>query len=182
MRNGDYDLRNRHDLRDVRQAQRGDVAAFERLYRTHLPRVHRIARWILGTDDVDDAIQDVFVRVWNKLDTFGGRSTFETWLNTVATRVVLRYRDGLQRQSEREVRVDFESEDSKVSKPDLSLDIEAAVRALPERARVVFVLHEVQGFSHDEIAEFMSTSGTTSRTQLHRARELLRARLMGRLT
>lgn len=167
------------DLEDVRRAQAGDVAAFERLYREHLPRVHRIARWLLGTDDVDDVIQDVFVRVWSKLATFNGRSTVETWINRVATNVVLRHREKLGRRAGREVPLESHDERVHIDRLDLRLDIEAAVSGLPERARIVFVLHEIQGLTHEEISKLMGTTSITCRTQLHRARQMIRSQLSG---
>ena len=160
-------------------AQAGDVVAFERLYREHLPQVHRIARWLLGTDEVDDAIQDVFVRVWSRLHTFSGKSQFETWLNRVATNVVLRHREKLGRQAEREGALARHDEHVFIDRPDLRMDIESAVSELPERARIVFVLHEIQGFTHEEIGELMGTTSITCRTQLHRARQMIRNQLSG---
>ena len=165
----------KNEQRDVRLAQAGDVDAFERLYRVHLPHVHRIARWLLGTDDVDDVIQEAFLRVWEKLDTFDERSTLSTWLHRVAVHVILRYRERTARYETREVILADERCEEKAETLGLRIDLEAAVSTLPERARTVFVLHEIQGYRHREIAKLMNTSVATSRTQLHRARALMRA-------
>ena len=67
------------DVVDVKYAAKGDPQAFERLYRRHVPRITSLSRWLLSRDDVDDVIQDVFIRVWEKLDTFRGDSAFGTW-------------------------------------------------------------------------------------------------------
>ena len=164
------------DAVDVELAVSGDAAAFERLYRRHVNRVHGLARWLLGTDDVDDVLQDVFVRAWEKLHTFKGRSAFATWLHRLATNVILRRR---QESRTREARyggsaaeVDLASRTRMT--PGLGVDLEAAVGALPEKAREVFVLHDVVGYRHEEIADQLGISPGTSRSQLHHARMALR--------
>lgn len=153
--------------------------AFERLYRRHLSGVHRTARWLLGTDDVDDAVQEVFVRLWQKLHTFEGRSAVASWLHRVSTNVLLRYRTRLGRQGAREKPFDPADDRTARVRPGLRMDLDNAVTTLPERARTVFVLHDMQGLSHEEIAGLMKTDIATSRSQLHRARRLLRQRLIG---
>lgn len=167
----------KNEPRDVRLAQAGDIDAFERLYRVHLPRVHRIARWLLRTNDVDDVIQEVFVRIWDKLETFDERSSLSTWLHRVAVNVILRYRERTTRYRAQALDLEDKRCEENSERLGLRLDLEAAVSSLPERARTVFVLHEIQGYSHDEIAKLMNTSVGTSRTQLHRAREIMRAQL-----
>lgn len=174
---GDDD--RQRDLEDAVSAKAGDARAFERIYRRHLPRVHGTARWLLGTDDVDDAIQEAFVRVWTRLDTFNGTAALGTWLFRVATNVILRHRDKRGRRASREVAMALPLEPATTDRPDLRLDIETAVKALPERARAVFVLHEIEGLEHHEIASIMGTDVATSRSQLHRARRMVRKRLMG---
>lgn len=163
-------------------ARDGDVGAFERIYRRHLPRVHSNARWLLGTDDVDDALQEAFIRVWTKLSSFNGDSSLGTWLHRVTTNVILRHRERRGRRGQREVSMEGVTDPSRSPRSDLRLDLEAAVAALPDRARVVFVLHEMEGHDHDEIARMMDTSIATSRSQLHRARRLIRERMTGEAT
>jgi len=167
------------DAMDVARAARGDVQAFERLYRTHIPRVHGIVRRMAGGRDVDELAQDVFVRAWQKLGTFRGESAFTTWLHRLTVNVVLeRFRSG---STERSRRVDsesvFETARSTPSRPDLSMDFEAALEKLPDGAREIFVLHDVEGYKHHEIGTLLGISPGTSKAQLHRARMMLRKHL-----
>lgn len=166
---------------DVARAARGDSAAFERLYRAHLPRVTSLARWLLGTDDVDDAVQDVFVRVWEKLDTFQGDAAFGTWLHRVAVNLLLRRRQRRAVQWSRHVASEpaMEAVAGPVRRPELRIALEGAVSTLPAGAREVFVLHDMEGYKHDEIATQLGIDPGTSRSQLHRARALLRKQLQG---
>jgi RNA polymerase sigma-70 factor, ECF subfamily len=164
------------DAMDVARAAKGDVHAFERLYRAHIPRVHGIVRRMAGGQDVDELAQDVFVRAWQKLGTFRGESAFTTWLHRLAVNVVLeRFRAG---SAERSRRVDsdvaFETARSIPLRPDLSIDFEAALERLPAGAREIFVLHDVEGYKHHEIGSLLGISPGTSKAQLHRARMMLR--------
>jgi RNA polymerase sigma-70 factor (ECF subfamily) len=164
------------DAMDVARAARGDVQAFERLYRAHIPRVHGIVRRMAGGREVDELAQDVFVRAWQKLGTFRGESAFTTWLHRLTVNVILeRFRSG---STERSRRVDsdmvFETARSTPSRPDLSIDFEAALERLPDGAREIFVLHDVEGYKHHEIGSLLGISPGTSKAQLHRARMMLR--------
>ncbi|MBE0594267.1 MAG: RNA polymerase sigma factor [Gemmatimonadales bacterium] len=164
------------DAVDVELAVSGDAAAFERLYRRHLNRVHGLARWLLGHDDVDDVLQDVFVRAWEKLHTFKGQSAFATWLHRLATNVILRRRQERRTHDARHAGAitDLDRAYAERTTPGLGIDLEAAVGALPGKAREVFVLHDVVGYKHEEIAEQLGISAGTSRSQLHHARMALR--------
>jgi RNA polymerase sigma-70 factor, ECF subfamily len=167
------------DAMDVARAARGDVQAFERLYRTHIPRVHGIVRRMAGGRDVDELAQDVFVRAWRKLGTFRGESAFTTWLHRLTVNVILeRFRSG---SAERARRVDsavvFETARGMASRPDLSIDFEAALERLPDGAREIFILHDVEGYKHHEIGTLLGISPGTSKAQLHRARMMLRKHL-----
>jgi RNA polymerase sigma-70 factor (ECF subfamily) len=165
------------DAMDVARATKGDGQAFERLYRAHVPRVHSLVRRMAGgTQDVDELSQDVFVRAWQKLSTFRGESAFGTWLHRLAVNVVLeRFRSG---GPERARRVDsdgvFETARSTPERPDLLIDFDAALERLPDGAREIFVLHDVEGYKHHEIATLLGISPGTSKAQLHRARMMLR--------
>lgn len=172
-------IQGAQDRDDVALASRGDTAAFERLYRRHVARVHGLARWLLGEDEVDDAVQEVFIRVWQKLDTFAGQSAFSTWLHRVAVNLILR-----RRQASGTRRVRFRDEEAlehpvaaPASRPDLRVAIERAVDLLPAGAREVFVLHDMEGYRHEEIGGMLGVDPGTSRSQLHRARMLLRRHL-----
>ena len=151
----------------------GDPAAFERLYRRHHPRLHRVAAWMLGTNDVDDVVQEIFLRAWQKLASFRGDAGFATWLRRLGINVILRYSKKKQRAA-----AEIEGTDGHHNpKPLLKMDLETAVGKLPDGARKVFVLYDVEGYRHPEIARILGVSPHTSRAQLHRARTLLRGYL-----
>src|SRR4051812_27152382 len=163
----------------VRQAAAGDVRAFEQLYQIHLPRVHSLVRRMTGGRDTDEVTQDVFVRVWQKLGTFRGDSAFSTWLHRLAVNVVIeRFRaETLRRQRIREGDDIFDTIPAPRRSGDLSMDFEAALAKLPDGAREIFVLHDVEGHKHHEIAALLDISVGTSKAQLHRARMMLRRHL-----
>jgi len=164
---------------DAALAASGDGRAFERLYRAHVARVHSLVRRMVGPDHADDIAQDVFVRAWTKLATFRGDAAFGTWLHRLAVNVILARRTTLGTERGRYV----DSADildgvaGRAAVPELSMDFEEAIGRLPDGARQVFVLHDVEGYQHQEIAEQLSVSVGTVKAQLHRARRLLRERL-----
>ena len=159
----------------VARAQRGDLAAFEELYRQHAGRIHALSLRICGDPSLaEDLTQDVFVRAWQKLDTFQGDAAFGTWLHRLAVNLLLTDRRSTARRLAR-VEPVADVDGAVPARPaGAGLDLERALRTLPERAREVFVLHEVEGLEHEEIAEVMGTSVGTAKSQLHRARDLLR--------
>ncbi len=164
------------DATDVRLAQRGDLEAFERLYRRHVAKINGLATWMLGTGDTDDAIQDIFIRAWSKLDTFRGAAAFGTWLHKLAVNVLLRLRESLRVGQDRYV-ADDDAIAAAPARSDgfqLYAEIETAVGQLPQRMRDVFVLHDVEGYRHKEIAELLGVKAATSRWHLHAARAALR--------
>jgi RNA polymerase sigma-70 factor (ECF subfamily) len=160
----------------VASAAAGDVRAFEHLYRTHLPRVHSLVRRMSGGRDADELTQDVFVRVWLKLGSFRGDSAFATWLHRLAVNVVIeRFRqDTTRRQRMHDGEEIFETLSAPVRSRDFSMDFEAALLSLPDGAREIFVLHDVEGYKHHEIGTLLEISSGTSKAQLHRARMMLR--------
>lgn len=160
-------------------AARGDTDAFERLYRRHVARVNALARWLLGEDEADDAVQEVFIRVWQKLDTFAGQSAFGTWLHRVAVNLILRKRQtrGTRRDRFQELPPEAMPGTARSRHPELRIAIERAVGLLPAGAREVFVLHDMEGYKHEEISGMLGVDAGTSRSQLHRARMLLRQHL-----
>lgn len=160
-------------------AARGDSDAFERLYRRHAARVNALARWLLGEDEAEDAVQEVFIRVWQKLDTFAGQSAFGTWLHRVAVNLILRKRQnrGTRRERFQEVEPSEMPGVARQRQPELRIAIERAVGLLPNGAREVFVLHDMEGYKHEEISSMLGVDPGTSRSQLHRARMLLRTHL-----
>ena len=164
---------------DATLAASGDGQAFERLYRTHVARIFGLARRMLGPDEAEEATQDVFVRAWEKLQTFRGESAFGTWLHRVAINVILGKRQKLAKQRDRHIDADepFERLPARTTPEGLNVDFEAAIEYLPSGARKVFVLHDVEGYKHREIAEMLGVTTGTSKAQLHRARMTLRMHL-----
>lgn len=171
-------------LECIRRAQAGDVAAFETLYREHSGRIFALCLRLKGGDHTDatELMQDVFVRVWRRLGTFRGDSAFSSWLHRLAVNTML---ENARTEKRRTARV-LSMEDTSVlpgaarsSGIDLKMEMEEAVASLPKGARTAFVLHDVEGYQHQEIAEQLSVSIGTVKAQLHRARRLLRERLEG---
>ncbi|MGH7538275.1 MAG: RNA polymerase sigma factor [Gemmatimonadales bacterium] len=161
---------------DVALAQSGDGRAFERLYRAHVNRVHSLVRRMMSGVDADDVTQDVFVRVWEKLHTFRGEAAFATWLYRLAVNVILARRKSAAIERGR-LHDDAELVDTLPTRretPGHSVDFEEAIGRLPEGAREVFLLHDVQGFRHEEIATMLGIVPGTSKSQLHHARMALR--------
>jgi RNA polymerase sigma-70 factor (ECF subfamily) len=163
----------------VARAAAGDVRAFEELYRTHLPRVHSLVRRMGGGRDADELTQDVFVRLWQKIGTFRGDSAFTTWLHRLTVNVVIeRFRsETARRQRLRDGEDIFEVLPAPRQSGDLAMDFETAMLKLPDGAREIFVLHDVEGYKNQEIAELLEISAGTSKAQLHRARMMLRKSL-----
>ncbi len=168
----------------VARASAGDARAFEALYRAHLPRVHSLVRRMTAGRDADELTQDVFVRLWQKLGTFRGDSSFTTWLHRLAVNVVIeRFRTDRSRRARLHDGEDvFEQLSGPAQTRDLGMDFEAALDKLPDGAREIFVLHDVEGYKHHEIATLLEISAGTSKAQLHRARMMLRKHLGPRTT
>ena len=165
---------------EVALAQSGDTRAFERLYRLHVTRVHTLARRMVPDADAEELTQDVFVRAWRALGDFRGEARISTWLHRIAVNVVLEHRRRTARRLRRVEPVDdLDRLGASTPAPDagLDLDLRAALERLPPGARAVFILHEVEGFTHEEIAEMGGVTTGTTKTQLHRARRLLREAL-----
>jgi RNA polymerase sigma-70 factor (ECF subfamily) len=160
---------------DVARAAAGDVRAFEELYRRHLPRVHSLVRRMTAGRDADELTQDVFVRVWQKLGTFRGDSSFSTWLHRLAVNVVIeRFRTDRTRRARLAGDALLDTLPARTQTRDIGMDFEAALERLPDGAREIFVLHDVEGYKHHEIATLLDISAGTSKAQLHRARMMLR--------
>ncbi len=165
----------------VRRAQEGDVAAFEQLYRENVGRVYALClRLSADAGRAEEFTQDVFIRAWEKLGSFRGESAFTSWLHRLTVNVVLSQRRSDGRRAAHEVTTDdlsyFDSE-AKASQPAVGIDLERAIEALPPGARTVFVLHDVEGYKHEEIAQLTGRAEGTCKALLHRARKLLREAL-----
>ena len=175
-------LRMAGDASDVAMAAAGDRQAFERIYRGNVNRVFAIcARMVGDRSHAEELTQDVFVRAWQKLSLFRGESAFGTWLHRLAVNVVLNARksDGRSRSrfGDDTDEVDTMPQATSVSAPGASIDLDKAIAGLPPGARRVFVLHDVEGYKHEEIAEMLGITAGGSKAQLHRARYLLREAL-----
>jgi RNA polymerase sigma-70 factor (ECF subfamily) len=167
------------DTEDVALALAGDTRAFERLYRRHVPRIHGLCRRMVGAGLAEDTTQDVFIRAWEKLDLFGGKSAFGTWLYRLAINVCLarRTRAGKRRERFHNDEIALERATARKTHGDHRMDLERAIDLLPDRAREVFVLHDVEGYKHREIGDMLGISSGTSKSQLHEARMALRRHL-----
>lgn len=165
----------------VQRAQGGDVAAFEQLYREHSAHIHAVClRLCADAQYAEELTQDVFVRAWQKLEGFRGESAFSTWLHRLAVNVVLGARRSDGRRKARIVSDDLSIHQAPVvgvSEPGARLDLERAIAALPPGTRTVFVLQEVEGYGHQEIAQLTGRAEGTCKALLHRARKLLREAL-----
>jgi len=171
----------------IRQAQAGDAAAFEFLYRLHGRRVYALClRMVNNPADAEDLMQEAFLQLFRKIGTFRGESAFSTWLHRMTVNVVLmRLRKktlpvaSLEETTEPDEETGGPRKD--IGAPDLRLsgavdrvNLERSVEKLPPGYRTVFVLHDVQGYEHNEIAEIMGCSVGNSKSQLHKARTRLR--------
>jgi RNA polymerase sigma-70 factor, ECF subfamily len=168
----------------IARAASGDRHAFEHVYREHLNHVYSLCVRMTGDRTrAEELTQDVFVRAWEKLSTFRGESAFSTWLHRLTVNVVLNERRVEGRDRGRTVSSD---DDDDGAAPAASaaqplhaekLDLERAIAKLPRGARRVFVLHDVEGFTHEEIGTMLGVTSGGCKAQLHRARLLLREAL-----
>jgi RNA polymerase sigma-70 factor (ECF subfamily) len=165
---------------DVALAAAGDRRAFERVYRENVNRVFSICARMAGDRTLaEELTQDVFVRAWEKLSLFRGESAFTTWLHRLAVNVVIeRFRTERTRRARmHDGEAIFETLPALPQTRDIGMDFEAALEKLPDGAREIFVLHDVEGYKHHEIATLLEISSGTSKAQLHRARMMLRRHL-----
>jgi RNA polymerase sigma-70 factor (ECF subfamily) len=165
----------------IERARAGDFGAFEELYREHVGRVFAIClRLTANRAHAEELTQEAFIRAWERLGTFRGESRFSSWIARVAVNAVLSERRSRSRREDRETPIDAQAEQRLPGRPAArgrSLDLERAIAALPERARDVFVLHDVEGYRHEEVGRLLGIAAGTSKAQLHRARKLLREAL-----
>ena len=169
------------ELRLVRQAQAGDLVAFERLYRENERKVFGLC-FRMSSDPAlaEELTQEVFVRAWRKLSSFRGESAFSSWLYPLTVNVALSERRSRRRRDARIVATEDPASLERAPRspaPEAGFDLEKAMAALPPGARAVFVLHDVEGRTHEEIAQLLGLAAGTSKAQLHRARRLLREAL-----
>jgi RNA polymerase sigma-70 factor, ECF subfamily len=176
-----------NDADVVRLAQQGDAVAFERVYRLYSRRVYSLClRMVADPAEAEDLTQDVFLHLFRKIGTFRGESAFSTWLHRMAVNIVLMR---LRRKRIAKISVDAitnpgdesDTQPKEFGCPDLRLSgvidritLQAAINELAPGYRAIFILHDVQGFKHSEIAEIFGCSVGNSKSQLHKARTLLR--------
>ncbi|TAK63759.1 MAG: sigma-70 family RNA polymerase sigma factor [Bacteroidetes bacterium] len=160
------------------RAASGDTRAFEALYRRNVGRVYAVClRIVTDVPRAEDVTQEVFVQAWEKIGSFRGESLFSTWLHRIAVNLSLTSLRSRQRYESRvETNEEIETFDSPAERhsPETVIDLEDAIRRLPPSARAIFVLHDIEGYRHEEIAEQLEVVVGTSKAQLHRARRMLR--------
>jgi len=183
-------LRNPEDLalsEAIRLVHQGDREAFAFIYRSHSELVRRVClRMLRDPAEAEDAAQDVFFRVFLKINTFRGESAFSSWLYRLTTNIVLmRFRRNKHNwTSLGECTADDSDPGSEIGAPDPHLsglpariDLQAAIDVLPDGYKAAFILHDVHGYDHKEIAEIFGYSVGNSKSQLHKARRRLRTLL-----
>ena len=171
----------------IERCRQGDPAAFERIYATHAGRLYSLAcRMVGNTADAEDLLQEIFLAAHRKLDSFRGESALGTWLYRLAMNACLDYlRSRAARTSQVTTALDeeFGLDDAgsrRLAEQTLTkMDLERALARLPEGCRAAFVLHDVQGLEHREVAEILGIAEGTSKSQVHKARLRLRAILSG---
>jgi RNA polymerase sigma-70 factor (ECF subfamily) len=162
----------------VRRAQEGDEVAFERLYRWHVNRVYALClRMCCDASLAQELTQDAFVRAWERLESFRHESAFSSWLYRVTVNVVLGNRRSRRRYAAKLAEAQSRGSShhgANAHSHQARMDLEAAMAQLPDGARHVFVLHDVEGYKHEEISKLIGVAPGTSKAQLHRARRILR--------
>jgi RNA polymerase sigma-70 factor (ECF subfamily) len=169
----------------IDRAKAGDTASFEALYNLHKRRVYSLCLRMTGnTAEAEDLTQEAFLQLYRKIATFRGESAFSTWLHRLAVNVVLMHlrKKGLPQVSlEESLEPQEEGPKREVGVPDPVLsgsidrvNLERAIENLPPGYRVIFVLHDIEGYEHNEIADLMGCSIGNSKSQLHKARMRLR--------
>lgn len=166
----------------VERAQQGQTDAFEALYRAHAPRVYALClRLTADVAQANELTQDVFIRAWHALPEFRADADLATWLHRIAVNAMLQQRRGDRRREARVALAEDRDDDAEAMLEGSAdardvlaeIDLERAVAMLPPGARRAFVLHDVEGYSHVEIAAMTGLAAGTLRAQLHRARQLL---------
>jgi len=165
----------------VERCRRSELGAFEELYNQHAGRLYNVACRLLGNAaDAEDLVQEAFLLAHRKLDTFRGDSALGTWLHRLLVNLGL---DHLRSRAGRAAQATMGIDDAKVApftRPESvpeRIDLEQAIARLPEGSRAAFILHDIEGLEHREVAEILGVSEGTSKSQLHKARLKLREML-----
>jgi RNA polymerase sigma-70 factor (ECF subfamily) len=164
------------DLELIRQAQQGDAGAIRELHGRHASRVYSVIRRLAGEDALaEDWSQEAWIRVFRALPSFRGESRFTTWLHRIAVNSALHGRRWRERRARHEAPLPPTlASEQPGDQPVLRMRLERALEKLPDRMRQVLVLHDVEGYTHEEIAEFMGVTPGTSKSQLFKARARMR--------
>ncbi len=172
---------SRPDAELVARCRAGNSDAFEALYREHSPRLYALARRMTGSpQESEDLLQEIFLQVHRKLDSYRGDAALGTWLYRLAIRQCLdflRSRQGRMAAASRPLDDEGTHVPATRETPVVRIDIERAVARLPQGYRTAFVLHDVEGLEHKQIGELLGVSENTSKTQVFKARMKLRAML-----
>ena len=170
------------DRADAIATAAGSVEAFDRIYMRHSARVYSLARWMGFPGEAEDLTQEIFLLVWRKAGTWNGSAGFATWLRRLSINVILSHRRSTR--SARQSLVETGDEETpiedlaaRVDTPEMRMTIESAIENLPTSMRDVFVLHDVEGFGHGDIATLLDIPFGTSASRLHRARMILQEAL-----
>ena len=163
------------------RVRKGDEAAERALYDAHVDRVYWLAYRMSGRHDLaQDFTQDTFIRAFERMGDFRGEAAFGAWLRTIAMSVVLNGLRKVKRFDQREAVLDeglMVASSAREADPDLKLRLASAIEALPEGCRITFLMHDVEGYTHEEIGSALGTTAGTSKAQLSRARAKLRIAL-----
>ncbi|MBB1296629.1 RNA polymerase sigma factor [Pseudoalteromonas sp. SR41-7] len=159
----------------IERVKSGDQGAYTTLYELHIKRVYGLCLRLLADQaHAEDAAQEVFVQVWHKIALFDGRSQFSTWLYSVASNVAISYLRKQKNWLQKVVSIELSGMDEQSANDCKGLNgLDKLIVRLPERARMVFVLFAIEGYRHEEIAEQLSMAVGSSKSQYHRARQLL---------
>ncbi len=165
----------------IARAQEGDRSAFEQLYRSNVDHIYAVClRIVADVPRAEELTQQAFIRAWEMLGSFRGESAIGSWLHRIAVNTVLAdYRAQRRRSAHVEVSDNLDALDDSgdCPSPDTALDLEQAIALLPQKARAILVLHDIEGYQHEEIAIMLDIAPGTSKSQLHRAHKLLKERL-----
>jgi len=162
----------------IHRARSGDAAAERALYEAHVDRVYRLAFRFAGSDELArEFTQDAFVRAFQRLDEFRGTAAFSTWMHTITVSVSLNGMRAVKRRRQREVGLEAAADvgaPGREAEPDLKRRLAEAVEELPDAYRAAFVMHDVEGYTHEEIGAALGVAAGTSKANLSRARAKLR--------
>jgi len=169
---------NRHhdEVLLITRAKQNDLEAFEQLYRHHIGRVYALCLRLTGTAALaEEFAQEAFIRAWQKIRLFRGESSFSSWLYRLTSNIVISH---LRKKQHFYTRLDETINEEHLAAQPVDnaavMDLEQGITKLPAGARTIFVLHDIEGYQHNEISKIVGIAVGTSKAQLHRARKLLR--------